>query len=85
MVGTAGLPHLLTQALLHLTHGGWSAASVAWSLFFIALLYLSAPALAVLVKFEVMQNLVGSSFEAFAQPDGPGGRARTVPCCPSKT
>lgn len=31
---------------------------------FIALLYLSAPALAVLVKFEVMQNLVGSSFEA---------------------
>ncbi len=39
-------------------------ASVAWSLFFIALLYLSAPALAVLVKFEVMQNLVGSSFEA---------------------
>jgi cation/acetate symporter len=26
--------------------------SVAWSLFFIALLYLSAPALAVLVKFE---------------------------------
>jgi cation/acetate symporter len=36
---------------------------VAWSLFFIALLYLSAPALAVLVKFEVMQNLVGSSFE----------------------
>ena len=28
------------------------------------MLYLSAPALAVLVKFEVMQHLVGSSFEA---------------------
>jgi cation/acetate symporter len=36
---------------------------VGWSLFFIALLYLSAPALAVLAKFEVMNNLVGSSFD----------------------
>ena len=62
MVGTAGLPHLLTR---YYTVPSVSAAraSVAWSLFFIALLYLSAPALAVLVKFEVMQNLVGSSFD----------------------
>ena len=34
-----------------------------WSLFFISLLYLSAPALAVLVKFEVMSHLVGQNFE----------------------
>ena len=62
MVGTAVLPHLLTR---YYTAPSVAAArtSVAWSLFFIALLYLSAPALAVLVKFEVMQNLVGSSFE----------------------
>ena len=62
MVGTPGLPHLLTR---YYTAPSVAAArtSVAWSLFFIALLYLSAPALAVLVKFEVMQNLVGSSFE----------------------
>ena len=62
MVGTAGLPHLLTR---YYTAPSVAAArtSVAWSLFFIVLLYLSAPALAVLVKFEVMQNLVGSSFE----------------------
>src|SRR6218665_2733479 len=61
MVGTAGLPHLLTR---YYTVPSLAAAraSVGWSLFFIALLYLSAPALAVLVKFEVMQNLVGSSF-----------------------
>jgi cation/acetate symporter len=39
-------------------------SSVAWSIFFIALVYLSAPALAVLVKYEVMNNLVGSSFDA---------------------
>ncbi|WCM92013.1 VC_2705 family sodium/solute symporter [Acidovorax sp. NCPPB 2350] len=63
MVGTAGLPHLLTR---YYTVPSVAAArsSVAWSLFFIALLYLSAPALAVLVKFEVMQNLVGSRFDA---------------------
>ncbi|MCW5236721.1 VC_2705 family sodium/solute symporter [Verminephrobacter eiseniae] len=61
MVGTAGLPHLLTR---YYTVPSVAAvrSSVGWSLFFIALLYLSAPALAVLVKFEVMQNLVGSSF-----------------------
>ena len=62
MVGTAGLPHLLTRYYTSPTVGG-ARASVAWSLFFIALLYLSAPALAVLVKFEVMNNLVGSSFD----------------------
>ncbi|GKS90541.1 MULTISPECIES: VC_2705 family sodium/solute symporter [unclassified Acidovorax] len=63
MVGTAGLPHLLTR---YYTVPSVAAArsSVAWSLFFIALLYLSAPALAVLVKFEVMSNLVGSPFDA---------------------
>jgi cation/acetate symporter len=37
---------------------------VAWALFFIALLYLAAPALAVLVKYEVMSQLVGQSFES---------------------
>ncbi len=63
MVGTAGLPHLLTR---YYTTPSVAEArqSVAWSLFFIALLYLSAPALAVLVKFEVMNNLVGSSFDS---------------------
>jgi cation/acetate symporter len=63
MVGTAGLPHLLTR---YYTTPSVAAtrSSVAWSLLFIALVYVSAPALAVLVKFEVMNNLVGSSFEA---------------------
>lgn len=62
MVGTAGLPHLLTRFYTTPTVAE-ARSSVAWSLFFIALLYLSAPALAVLVKFEVMQGLVGSSFD----------------------
>ncbi|MFL6693853.1 MAG: VC_2705 family sodium/solute symporter [Ramlibacter sp.] len=63
MVGTAGLPHLLTR--FYTTTGVPQARqSVAWAVFFIALLYLSVPALAVLVKFEVMQHLVGSRFDA---------------------
>lgn len=62
MVGTAGLPHLLTR-FYTLPSVAQARSSVAWSLFFIGLLYLSVPALAVLVKFEVLNNLVGSSFE----------------------
>jgi cation/acetate symporter len=62
MVGTAGLPHLLTRFYTTPTVAE-ARYSVAWALFFIALLYLSVPALAVLVKYEVMSGLVGSSFE----------------------
>jgi cation/acetate symporter len=36
--------------------------SVFWSLFFIFLLYFTAPCLAVLAKFDVYSNLVGSKF-----------------------
>ena len=62
MVGTAGLPHLLTR--YYTTPSVAEArSSVAWSLVFIALLYVSAPALAVLVKYEVMSNLVGLPFD----------------------
>lgn len=62
MVGTAGLPHLLTR---YYTTSSVAKAreSVAWSLVFICLLYLTAPALAVMVKTEVFTGLVGTSFE----------------------
>ncbi|HEY8048317.1 MAG TPA: VC_2705 family sodium/solute symporter, partial [Ramlibacter sp.] len=63
MVGTAGLPHLLTRYFTTPTVAD-ARSSVAWTVFFVALVYLSAPALAVLVKYEVMNNLVGSSFES---------------------
>lgn len=62
MVGTVGLPHLLTRYYTVPSVAG-ARTSVAWSLFFIALLYLSAPALAALVKYEVMHNLVGVRFD----------------------
>ncbi len=63
MVGTTGLPHLLTRFYTTPTVAQ-ARQSVAWSLIFIALLYISAPALAVLVKFEVMAHLVGQPFES---------------------
>jgi len=63
MVGTAGLPHLLTRYYTTPTVAE-ARTSVAWSLFFIALLYLLAPALAVLVKYEVMAHLVGQPFDS---------------------
>lgn len=62
MVGTAGLPHLLTR-FFTTPSVAEARASVGWALFFIGLLYLSLPALAVLVKYEVMQGLVGISFD----------------------
>jgi cation/acetate symporter len=62
MVGTAGLPHLLTRYYTTPSVAE-TRRSVAWSLIFIALLYVSAPALAVLVKYEVMAHLVGQPIE----------------------
>lgn len=62
MVGTASLPHLLTRFYTTPSVAA-TRHSVAWSLLFIAMLYLATPALAASVKYEVMQHLVGSSFD----------------------
>ncbi len=62
-IGTAALPHLLMRC--YTTPSVRQARqSVTWSLFFILLLYLSAPALAVLVKYEVLNVLVGTPFDS---------------------
>jgi len=58
MVGTAGLPHILTRYYT-VPSVAEARSSVAWTLFFIALLYLFAPALAVMLKHEVLHHLVG--------------------------
>ena len=58
MFGTAALPHILMR--YYTTPSVREArTSVFWSLFFISLLYTSAPVLAVLVKFDVYTNIVG--------------------------
>ncbi len=61
MFGTAALPHILMR--YYTTPSVKQARqSVTWSLFFIFLLYFTAPALAVLAKFDVYHFLVGSSY-----------------------
>ncbi len=62
MVGTAALPHILMRYYT-VPDVKQARRSVTWSLVFISLLYFTAPALAVLVKFEVFNVLVGTSFD----------------------
>jgi cation/acetate symporter len=60
MIGTAALPHVLTR--YYTTPSVREARrSVFWSLFFILALYLTAPAYAAFVKYEIYSSLVGSS------------------------
>jgi cation/acetate symporter len=62
MIGTAGLPHILMR--YYTTPSVKEAReSVGWSLFFIFLLYFTAPALAVLAKFEIYTVLVNTPFD----------------------
>lgn len=62
MVGTAALPHILMR--YYTTPSVKQAReSVTWSLFFIFLLYFTAPALAVLVKYEMFTLVVGTPFD----------------------
>lgn len=58
MTGTVGLPHILIR---YYTVPNPKAArmSVGWSLFFIYLLYFTAPAYAAFARWEMLQNLVG--------------------------
>ncbi|MBI4968255.1 MAG: VC_2705 family sodium/solute symporter [Rhodospirillales bacterium] len=63
MVGTAALPHILMR--YYTTPSVKEArASVTWSLFFIFLLYFTAPSLAVLVKYTIYHDVVGTAFSA---------------------
>jgi cation/acetate symporter len=58
MVGTAALPHILMR---YFTTPSVREArkSVGWSLFFIFLLYFTAPSYAAFAKLEVYQNVIG--------------------------
>src|SRR5262245_9424019 len=62
MVGTASLPHILMR---YFTTPSVREArqSVAWSLFFIFLLYFSAPAYAAFSKLEVYTNVIGRGLQ----------------------
>jgi len=63
MVGTASLPHVLMR---YFTTPSVKQAreSVGWSIFFIFLLYFTAPAYAAFCKLEVYQNVIGQPIAA---------------------
>ncbi|WP_433695052.1 sodium:solute symporter family protein [Paraburkholderia phenoliruptrix] len=65
-LGTASLPHILTR--YNTTTSVASARrSVGWTLFFVALFYVTVPVLAVLIKYEILTNLVGHHFADLPQ------------------
>jgi len=73
MLGTASLPHILMR---YFTTKSVRAArnSVAWSLFFIFLLYFTAPALATFTKLQILDphlatSIIGKSIESVMSLD----------------
>ena len=60
MVGTASLPHILMRYFTTPTVRD-ARKSVAWSLFFIFLLYFTAPAYAAFAKLEIYENVIGQT------------------------
>ena len=66
MLGTAALPHILMR---YFTTPSVREArqSVAWSLFFIFLLYFTAPAYAAFAKVEIYQNIIGQPIAALPE------------------
>ncbi|MDX5445170.1 MAG: cation acetate symporter [Zoogloeaceae bacterium] len=77
MMGTAALPHILTR--YYTTQGvRQTRTSVFWTLFFILLLYLAAPAYAVFARWEVYFNLVGTEIAALPSWVASWGRVGLV-------
>lgn len=62
MAGTAGLPHVLVRfyTVPSVRAARWSAM---WALFFIAMLYLTAPATAAFARYFMIQSLNGATAE----------------------
>ncbi|NJP06858.1 MAG: cation acetate symporter [Chloroflexaceae bacterium] len=65
MVGTAGLPHVIVRFYTVPTVRA-ARYSAGWALLFIALLYTTAPAIAVFARYNLLTTLTGAE----AQPDG---------------
>jgi len=63
MAGTAGLPHVLVRfyTVKSVRAARWSAM---WALFFIAILYVTAPATAAFARFFMIESLNGATVES---------------------
>ena len=68
MVGTAGLPHVIVRfyTVPDVRSARYSAA---WALLFIAILYTTAPALAVFARYNLIENLHNKTVEEVQQLD----------------
>jgi cation/acetate symporter len=66
MAGTAGLPHVIVRfyTVRSVRAARWSAM---WALFFISILYLSAPATAVFARYFMIESLNGETAETLPQ------------------
>lgn len=66
MVGTAGLPHVIVRfyTVKNVRAARWSAF---WALFFISLLYLTAPATAAFARYYMIESLQGKTEEQLPQ------------------
>jgi cation/acetate symporter len=62
MVGTAGLPHVIVRfyTVRSVSAARWSAG---WALLFIALLYTTAPAVAIFAKYYILSTLANQPLE----------------------
>ncbi|MCZ7422605.1 cation acetate symporter [Verrucosispora sp. WMMA2121] len=63
MIGTAGLPHVIVRFYTTKTVRG-ARYSAFWALFFIALLYTTAPAVGAFTKLNLLQDVNGVSADA---------------------
>ena len=69
MLGTAGLPHILIR-FYTVPSVKESRMSVGWSLFFIFLLYFTAPAYAAFSRWEILENVVGRDIVTVTTTEG---------------
>ncbi len=61
MVGTAGLPHVIVR-FYTVPKVGAARSSAGWALFFIALLYTTAPAVAAFARANLLQTISGKAY-----------------------
>ena len=68
MVGTAGLPHVIVRfyTVRNVRAARWSAG---WALLFIALLYTTAPAVAIFARYYMLDTLAGQPVEVVQNID----------------
>lgn len=63
MVGTAGLPHVIVR-FYTVPRVAAARLSAGWALLFIAILYTTAPAIAVFARTNLLQNVAGQTYQS---------------------